>query len=117
MDFVGLDHRTTVGGLGLSLAVLADHLPILRDLPIRRSWAGLLPQTPDALPILDRAPGIDGLVIASGHVFGQLIGPLSGRLVAQMLLGEPTDFDMTHFRCDREALGAVDEAGAALRRW
>jgi glycine/D-amino acid oxidase-like deaminating enzyme len=117
MDFVGLDQRTTVGGLGLSLAVLADHLPVLRDVPIRQMRAGLLPQTPDALPVLDRAPGVEGLVIAAGHVFGQMAGPISGVLVAQMLMGEPTDLDMAPFRYDRPAITEAIEAGAELRRW
>lgn len=114
MDFVGLDQRVSVGGLALSLGVLADHLPALRDVPVARTWAGLLPQTPDALPVLDRAPGIDGLVIAAGHVFGQMVGPITGVLVAQMLLGEATELDMTPFRYDREAISGP---AAELRRW
>jgi glycine/D-amino acid oxidase-like deaminating enzyme len=102
-DFAGDDQRPTVHAIALALGVAADHLPILRDLPIRRAWAGLLAQTPDALPIMDRIPGIDGLFIATGHVFGQLMGPLSGRVIAQTIFGESPDFDMAPFQYGRFA--------------
>lgn len=114
MDFPGFDDRPTTGGLGLTFGVLADHLPALRELAIERVWAGLLPQTEDALPILGPVGAIDGLWIAAGHVFGMLAGPLSGRLVAQMIQGKATDLDTSPFRHDRES---VVGASAALRKW
>jgi D-hydroxyproline dehydrogenase subunit beta len=118
MDFAGLDDRTTVGGLGLSLGVLGDHLPALRDLPVSRTWAGLLPQSPDALPVLDAAPGIDGLAIAAGHVFGQMAGPISGELIAQLILGEAPTVAVEAYRYDRpEISGRGADPGAELRRW
>ena len=104
MDFPGLDDRPTVAGIALTLAVLSENLPAIRDLAIERVYAGLLPETPDALPVLDPAPGIEGLVINAGHVFGNLAGPLSGKMIAQSLAGEPTDFDLAQFRLDRPAL-------------
>jgi glycine/D-amino acid oxidase-like deaminating enzyme len=104
MDFPGLDDRPTVAGIALTLAVLTENLPAIRDLAIERVYAGLLPETPDALPVLDPDPGIEGLVINAGHVFGNLAGPLSGKMIAQALAGEATDFDLAHFRLDRPAL-------------
>ena len=104
MDFPGLDDRPTVAGIALTLAVLAENMPAIRDLAIERVYAGLLPETPDALPVLDPDPGIEGLVINAGHVFGNLAGPLSGKMIAQHLGGEATDFDLTQFRLDRPAL-------------
>ncbi len=114
MDFPGLDDRPTVAGLALALGVLADHLPALRKLPLERTWAGLLPQPPDALPILGRVEAVEGLYLAVGHVFGMLVGPLSGKLVAQEILGEATDLDLGPFRYEREAVAqGVDVFG----RW
>jgi glycine/D-amino acid oxidase-like deaminating enzyme len=104
MDFPGLDDRPTVAGIALTLAVLAENMPAIRDLAIERVYAGLLPETPDALPVLDPDPGIEGLVINAGHVFGNLAGPLSGKMIAQHLAGEVTDFDLAQFRLDRPAL-------------
>ncbi|HEX2090619.1 MAG TPA: FAD-binding oxidoreductase [Actinomycetota bacterium] len=114
MDFPDFDDRTTVAGIGLTLAVLSDHLPFIRSLPLARSWAGLLPETPDALPILGPVEGLDGLVLATGHVFGMSGGAISGKLLAQHLAGEPTDLDLSPFRFERESLG---ELAAAHRRW
>ena len=104
MDFPGLDDRPTVAGIALTLAVLAENMPAIRGLAIERLYAGLLPETPDALPVLDPEPGVEGLVINAGHVFGNLAGPLSGKMIAQHLAGEPTDFNLTQFRLDRPAL-------------
>jgi len=54
--------------------------------------------------VLDPEPGIEGLVINAGHVFGNLAGPLSGKMIAQHLAGEATEFDLAQFRLDRPAL-------------
>jgi glycine/D-amino acid oxidase-like deaminating enzyme len=104
MDFPGLDDRPTVAGTALTLAVLTENLPAIRNLAIERVYAGLLPETPDALPVLDPDPGIEGLVINAGHVFGNLAGPLSGKMIAEHLAGERTEFDFGQFRLDRPAL-------------
>jgi glycine/D-amino acid oxidase-like deaminating enzyme len=104
MDFPGLDDRPTVAGIALTLAVLTENLPAIKDLAIERVYAGLLPETPDALPVLDPEPGIEGLVINAGHVFGNLAGPLSGKMIAQHLAGEATEFDLAQFRLDRPTL-------------
>lgn len=114
MDFPGYDDRPTVGGLALTLAVMAEALPGIRGLAVERIWAGLLPQTPDALPVVDPAPGIEGLVINAGHVFGNLAGPLSGKLVAQALTGERPDFDLAQFALNRPGLRVNHEEH---RRW
>jgi glycine/D-amino acid oxidase-like deaminating enzyme len=114
MDFPGLDDRPTVGGIAMTLAALAEALPPIKTLAIERIWAGLLPQTPDALPILGEVPHITDLVINAGHVFGNLAGPLSGKSIAQQLTGEKTDLDLGQFRLDRLGLIAND---AEHRRW
>jgi glycine/D-amino acid oxidase-like deaminating enzyme len=114
MDFVGLDDRPTVAGIGLTLAILAERMPEIAELAVERVWAGLLPQTPDALPILGPIPGLDGLVLNAGHVFGNVAGPISGMMIAQSLAGETTEFDLGSFSVDRAGLNANNEQH---RRW
>jgi glycine/D-amino acid oxidase-like deaminating enzyme len=114
MDFPGYDDRPTVGGLALTLAIMAEALPGIRELAVERVWAGLLPQTPDALPVVDPAPGVEGLVVNAGHVFGNLAGPLSGKLIAQSLTGEKPDFDLAQFALNRPGLRVNHEEH---RRW
>jgi glycine/D-amino acid oxidase-like deaminating enzyme len=114
MDFVGLDDRPTVGGIGLTLAILAERMPSIAKLAVERVWAGLLPQTPDALPILGPVPGLDGLLLNAGHVFGNVAGPISGLMIAQSLAGEKTEFDLGLFSLGRDGLKADNEQH---RRW
>jgi glycine/D-amino acid oxidase-like deaminating enzyme len=114
MDFVGLNDQPTVGGLALTCGIIGDHLPSLRDVAIERVWAGLLPQTPDALPVLGPVDGVEGLVLATGHVFGMAAGPISGKLMAQYLSGATPTMDLAPFRYERpEIAEAVEDFG----RW
>lgn len=65
-------------------------------------WAGLRPCTPDGLPILGRAPGFDNLILATGHaMIGVSLGPVTGRLAAQLACGEKPDLDLAPLRPDR----------------
>ena len=79
MDYPSeLDDAPTLEGLLATARAIAEDFPGLRGAPIDRVWAGLLPYTPDTLPIIDEpAPG---LFIASGHVFGNAAGPMTGVL-------------------------------------
>lgn len=79
-------------------------LPAFAGIPVARVWGGLIDLTPDALPVLDAAPGVDGLVVAagfSGHGFG--IGPVTGEIVADLVLGRRSRFDLAPFRLSRFA--------------
>lgn len=53
-------------------------------------WCGLRPCTPDGLPIIDRLPGHPNVYLSTGHaMLGYTHGPISGRLMAEMVCGEP----------------------------
>jgi glycine oxidase len=50
-------------------------------------WAGLRPAAPDRYPIVGWAPGIERLFLATAHYRnGVLLGPLTGRRVAEHIL-------------------------------
>jgi sarcosine oxidase, subunit beta len=87
------DDRPTVGGQALAHAIIGRDLPGLRPLPVERAWAGIVAQTPDYLPVIDAAPGIDGLALNLGHAFGNLAGAISGTIVAALLAGGPPVVD------------------------
>ena len=58
-------------------------------------WAGLRPCTPDGLPIVGRPPGLDNVVLATGHaMLGVSLGPITGRLVSEIVAGAPTSLDV-----------------------
>ena len=111
MDFIGFDWQPDLAGVSLVGEGMAAALPELAAARFARAWAGVLPLTADSLPIIDRAPGFDDLLIASGHVFGNAAGPTTGRLVADLVCGTTPTIDITPFRADRPSLTPV-EAGA-----
>ena len=81
--FVGLDRAPTLAGIRYVLESARRIAPAIGQLRMLRTWAGFRPYTPDGLPLLGPAPGVDGLVLATGHD-GSGIGmsPVSARLVA-----------------------------------
>jgi sarcosine oxidase, subunit beta len=85
---------------------LAHRYPPAADAHIARAWAGLYDMTPDAHPII--GPVGDGLYAAcgfSGHGFMQ--SPAVGRAVAEELLHGESELDLTPYRLERFASGAV----------
>lgn len=79
-------------------------LPCLHEAGVARVWGGLIDQTPDALPVIEASPDIEGLVIAagfSGHGFG--IGPIVGRLAADLVLGQKPALPLNSFALARFA--------------
>jgi sarcosine oxidase subunit beta len=77
-------------------------VPAVAEAPLDTVWGGVLDLTPDALPVIDTAPGIENLVVAagfSGHGFG--IGPVTGPLAADLALLRPPRHDLSAFAFTR----------------
>jgi D-amino-acid dehydrogenase len=54
----------------------------------RSEWCGLRPMSMDGLPIVGPVPGVEGLVLATGHgMLGLTLGPITGEIVASQVLG------------------------------
>jgi D-amino-acid dehydrogenase len=67
-------------------------------LVVRRRWAGLRPVTPDGVPIIGRSTRWTNVTIAAGHgMTGLTLGPATGRLVAQIVGGEPPAIAIDRF--------------------
>jgi D-amino-acid dehydrogenase len=65
-------------------------------------WMGSRPCTPDMMPIIGRAPRHEKLWLAFGHAHhGFTLGPVTGRLVAELVCGEPPFVDPSPYRADR----------------
>ena len=65
-------------------------------------WKGARPCTPDMKPVIGGVPGQSGLWLACGHGHqGFTLGPVTGKLLAQVIDGEQPDIDMAPFRVDR----------------
>ncbi|WP_346857402.1 FAD-dependent oxidoreductase [uncultured Draconibacterium sp.] len=58
-------------------------------------WEGLRPITPTGLPLVGRTVKYKNLLVATGHaMMGVSLGPITGKIISQLILGEKPDFDM-----------------------
>ncbi|MDB5619016.1 FAD-dependent oxidoreductase [Tardiphaga sp.] len=87
---------------------IARTLPVARTLfplglPIEpQPWMGSRPCLPDMLPVIGRAPRHKGLWFDFGHQHhGLTLGPVSGRLLADMVTGVAPFTDPTAFAVER----------------
>jgi D-amino-acid dehydrogenase len=65
-------------------------------------WLGSRPCLPDMLPVIGPGRQHDNLWFAFGHGHhGLTLGPITGRLVAEMMTGAPTLVDVHPFRLER----------------
>lgn len=81
----------------------ATYLPDLASATVVESWAGLRPGTPDDLPLI--GPTAERNVFIAGGLFrnGILLAPLTGRIVADMVMMMPTELDISAFSPSRFA--------------
>lgn len=62
---------------------------------LNEQWSGLRPCTPDGLPVISFASRVTNLIVAGGHaMLGVSLGPITGRLAAQLVCDEPPDLDL-----------------------
>jgi D-lysine oxidase len=67
-----------------------------------KPWMGARPCLPDMLPVIGRAPRHSGLWFDFGHQHhGLTLGPVSGRLLAEMMMGEAPFADPKPFAAER----------------
>jgi D-amino-acid dehydrogenase len=66
------------------------------------AWLGFRPSTPNSVPHLGRAPGHDNVFCSfgGGHI-GMSLGPVSGRITADLVAGRDPGVDLTPYRLDR----------------
>jgi D-amino-acid dehydrogenase len=65
-------------------------------------WQGLRPCTPDGLPAIGWADGVDNMLVATGHaMLGITLAPVSGEIVAALVAGAPTGHDIEPLRPSR----------------
>ena len=65
-------------------------------------WRGLRPCSPDGLPYIGRTARFDNLSLGTGHgMMGLSLGPVTGRLIAEILSGEKPAWDISMLSPDR----------------
>jgi D-amino-acid dehydrogenase len=111
--FVRIAGTMELGGLNLDinprrvagfLKSVNEYLPDFdyekaRSLPV---WAGLRPCSPDGLPYVGRDSKYKNLIVAAGHaMLGFTLGPVSGKLVTEIIEGRQTSLKIDQLAVNR----------------
>ena len=102
LEFSGLNHDIRAPRLNQLTNSAKQYVKGMEDVEPKSEWCGLRPCLPDGYPAVGPVPGIEGLYLATGHaMLGLTLGPITGKLLAEMILdGEPS-MDIGEFRVDR----------------
>jgi glycine oxidase len=102
VEDVGFRPRTTRRGLAWLRRMAAAMVPALRFQEEASAWAGLRPGSPDGRPSIGLLPGWPSVYVASGHHRnGILLGPLTGKLIAQLITEGRTEVALEPFSPSR----------------
>ena len=95
---------------------VAELFPKAAHLRVIRSWAGVIENTPDGRPVLDRLVSPDNVVVATMSSVGFGLSPASGRAVADLVLEGRCSFaDISKLGIDR--FGALPVDWREQRGW
>jgi sarcosine oxidase subunit beta len=91
-------------------------LPWLREVALIRAFAGITEYTPDGEPYIGAVPAAPGLLVAAGfHGQGFCVGPMAGKVIADLLDGRDSPVSLRPFRPDRFALMTAEDERHAVR--
>jgi len=102
MEFAGYDTSLNRTRLDALRRGAAEYLHEPEGPSVVEEWYGWRPMTPDDLPVLGRAPGVDNLVLATGHgMLGVSMSAMTGVLVAETVVGTPPSLDLAPYSIAR----------------
>lgn len=102
VEYVGFDKQVTMEAIAGLLEDTTRIVPALRDGEMVASYGCLRPASADGLPMLGSVPGRPSLVLATGHFRnGILLAPITGQLIAELIVSGKTSLPLDAFRPDR----------------
>jgi len=106
--------RTRLDGMARSAATVAALFPQLAHVRVNRAWAGIEGKTPDGIPVIGPSEAAEGAYHSFGYSYhGFQLGPVTGRILADLVIDGATDLPIAPFRIGRfnsAAGGAADPA-------
>jgi glycine/D-amino acid oxidase-like deaminating enzyme len=99
-----VDHGTLKRGIRCAYELM----PFLKDIPITKRFAGYIALSPDMLPTIGELDRPKGFIMAagwSGHGFA--LGPITGRLITDIIADGKPSLPLEAFRPSRFAEGRV----------
>jgi D-amino-acid dehydrogenase len=106
MELSGLNQQINPARVQGILRALPNYYPDFRpeDFDDSQAWCGLRPCSPDGLPYLGRTARYSNLSLATGHaMMGLSLGPISGKLMAEILTGSQPSIGLGMLNPDRYA--------------
>lgn len=103
LELAGLDLEINQRRVQAIYTNAARYLEIdLDQQPLVEIWRGLRPCTPDGLPVIGRTSAASNLIAASGHcMLGISQGPMTARLVTELVQGREPSLDLSLLDPDR----------------
>jgi len=102
LELAGLDFSINRRRVDAILRAARGYLAGVEDMQTIEIWRGLRPCTPDGLPIIGRPSSLENVIVATGHgMLGMSLGPITGKLVAQLAGGQQPVLDLEPLRVDR----------------
>jgi len=102
LELAGMDFSINQRRVAALKRNSAKYLQGLEQAKVLEIWRGPRPCTPDGLPVIGRAKSFSNLIVATGHaMLGMSLGPVTGRLVSQVAMGEEAELEITALRLER----------------
>ena len=104
MEITGTDLSINPSRVRGIVKAVPKYLPEFNSDDFRdvKPWAGLRPCSPDGLPYIGRFARYENLTVATGHaMMGLSLGPITGKLMAQLLSGEQPSIALESLSPDR----------------
>jgi glycine oxidase len=104
-EHAGFDKSVTDAGRRAIMAHAEEIAPAVAHLTLSDAWAGLRPRGADDWPVIGACGDVENLFYATGHYRnGILLAPITGALVAELILERGTVPDMLKaFTLERNA--------------
>jgi glycine/D-amino acid oxidase-like deaminating enzyme len=101
-EFVGFQTQINLDVIRCIARRAIRFFPVMKEIPILRSYCGLRPWTPDHLPIVSRVERVPGFYIAAGHEGdGISLAAITGKVMSEMIAEQTTSIPIDPLRYDR----------------
>jgi D-amino-acid dehydrogenase len=104
MEIGGINHDINSNRVRGIVDSIPKYFPEMKVEFPSKVWHGLRPCSPDGLPFIGRTIAPENMIVATGHsMMGMSLGPATGKIVNDLVLGKKPDVDITLFRPERYA--------------
>ncbi len=102
LELAGFDFAINQRRVNAILRAADNYLADSGERELVEIWRGMRPVTPDGMPYIGRTNRYNNLVVATGHaMLGLSMGPVTGKLVAEIVEEERPSLDLAPFQVER----------------